>query len=136
MAKEGSTVSGLVSSFAQALSIALQHGVSLDLFCEKFAYTRFEPSGWTGNPEVPNASSVMDYIFRWLHLRFIRKAPSDEPAMCRDTRALPPEGSAHIASRVCLDASDAPSCRHCGSLTRRNGSCYVCANCGASTGCS
>ncbi len=71
MAKEGSTVSGLISSFAQALSIALQHGVPLELFCDKFSYTRFEPSGWTGNPEIHHATSVMDYIFRWLQLRFI-----------------------------------------------------------------
>src|SRR5882672_11325840 len=71
MAKEGSTVSGLISSFAQAISIGLQHGVPLKLFCEKFAHTRFEPSGWSGNPDIGHASSIMDYIFRWLQLRFL-----------------------------------------------------------------
>jgi ribonucleoside-diphosphate reductase alpha chain len=71
MAKEGSTVSGLMDSFALAVSIALQHGVSLRLFCEKFAHTRFEPSGWSGNPEIGYAKSIMDYIFRWLQLRFL-----------------------------------------------------------------
>ena len=76
MAKEGSTVSGLISSFAQALSIALQHGVPLKLFCDKFSHTRFEPSGWTGNPEIGQASSVMDYIFRWLRLRFCGEIPT------------------------------------------------------------
>lgn len=71
MAKEGSTVSGLMDSFALAVSIALQHGVPLKLFCEKFAHTRFEPSGWSGNPEIGFAKSIMDYIFRWLQLRFL-----------------------------------------------------------------
>src|SRR5712671_2089025 len=70
MAKEGSTVSGLMDSFATAISIALQHGVPLRLMCEKFAHTRFEPSGWSGNPEIGFAKSIMDYIFRWLDLRF------------------------------------------------------------------
>jgi ribonucleoside-diphosphate reductase alpha chain len=71
MAKEGSTVSGLMDSFALAVSIALQHGVPLKLFCEKFAHTRFEPSGWSGNPDIGYAKSIMDYIFRWLQLRFL-----------------------------------------------------------------
>src|SRR5712672_1880822 len=71
MAKEGSTVSGLMDSFALAVSIALQHGVPLKLFCEKFAHTRFEPSGWTNNPDIGFAKSIMDYIFRWLSLRFL-----------------------------------------------------------------
>src|SRR5271170_5363280 len=71
MAKEGSTVSGLMDSFALATSIALQHGVPLKLFCEKFAHTRFEPSGWSTNPEIGYAKSIMDYIFRWLQMRFL-----------------------------------------------------------------
>ncbi|MGP8174855.1 MAG: vitamin B12-dependent ribonucleotide reductase, partial [Terracidiphilus sp.] len=71
MAKEGSTVSGLMDSFATAISIALQHGVPLKVLCEKFAHTRFEPSGWTGNEQIGYAKSLMDYIFRWLSLRFL-----------------------------------------------------------------
>ena len=71
MAKEGSTVSGLMDSFATAASIALQHGVPLKLLCEKFAHSRFEPSGWTGNENIGYAKSIMDYIFRWLQLRFL-----------------------------------------------------------------
>jgi len=71
MAKEGSTVSGLMDSFACATSIALQHGVPLKLLCEKFAHTRFEPSGWSHNPDIGYAKSIMDYIFRWLQLRFL-----------------------------------------------------------------
>ncbi|HEY3705831.1 MAG TPA: vitamin B12-dependent ribonucleotide reductase [Terracidiphilus sp.] len=71
MAKEGSTVSGLMDSFATAVSLALQHGVPLRVLCEKFAHTRFEPSGWTGNEQIGYAKSLMDYIFRWLNLRFL-----------------------------------------------------------------
>ncbi|HWE87643.1 MAG TPA: vitamin B12-dependent ribonucleotide reductase [Terracidiphilus sp.] len=71
MAKEGSTVSGLMDSFATAISLALQHGVPLRVLCEKFAHTRFEPSGWTGNQQIGYAKSLMDYIFRWLNLRFL-----------------------------------------------------------------
>src|SRR5271166_409994 len=71
MAKEGSTVSGLMDSFACAVSIGLQHGVPLKLLCEKFAHTRFEPSGWSHNPDIGYAKSIMDYIFRWLQLRFL-----------------------------------------------------------------
>jgi ribonucleoside-diphosphate reductase alpha chain len=71
MAKEGSTVSGLMDSFACASSIALQHGVPLRLLCDKFAHTRFEPSGWSNNQDIGFAKSIMDYIFRWLELRFL-----------------------------------------------------------------
>jgi ribonucleoside-diphosphate reductase alpha chain len=71
MAKEGSTVSGLMDAFATSISLALQHGVPLRVLCEKFAHTRFEPSGWTGNEQIGYAKSLMDYIFRWLQLRFL-----------------------------------------------------------------
>ncbi len=71
MAKEGSTVSGLMDSFATAVSLSLQHGVPLKVLCEKFAHTRFEPSGWTGSEQIGYAKSIMDYIFRWLQLRFL-----------------------------------------------------------------
>jgi ribonucleoside-diphosphate reductase alpha chain len=71
MAKEGSTISGLMDSFATAVSMCLQHGVPLKLLCEKFAHTRFEPSGWTGNEQIGYAKSIMDYLFRWMQLRFL-----------------------------------------------------------------
>jgi len=71
MAKEGSTISGLMDSFATAVSISLQHGVPLKVLCEKFAHTRFEPSGWTGNEQIGYAKSIMDYLFRWMQIRFL-----------------------------------------------------------------
>jgi ribonucleoside-diphosphate reductase alpha chain len=95
MAKEGSTVSGLMDSFATAISLALQHGVPMKLMCEKFSHTRFEPSGFTGNPEIPIAKSIMDYIFRWLELRFVtgRQYP-----LFKDM-VLPPMGAGALSSQ-------------------------------------
>jgi single stranded DNA-binding protein len=72
IAKQGSTVSGLMDSFATAVSLALQYGVPLQILCEKFSHTRFEPSGWSENPKIGYAKSLMDYLFRWLELRFLK----------------------------------------------------------------
>jgi ribonucleoside-diphosphate reductase alpha chain len=71
MAKEGSTIGGLMDTIGTLTSMALQYGVPLNALVTKFAHMRFEPSGWTGNPEIPNAKSVPDYIFRWLGIQFI-----------------------------------------------------------------
>ncbi|HXJ88778.1 MAG TPA: vitamin B12-dependent ribonucleotide reductase [Candidatus Binatia bacterium] len=163
MAKEGSTVSGLMDSFALAVSIALQHGVPLKLFCEKFAHTRFEPSGWSGNPDIGYAKSIMDYIFRWLQLRFLtgqqqmlfenlrpktsatnghvpemgdlNETGGSRPAT-NDQRPTP--GSVHAADALSsiVDLGDAPTCSFCGSIMTRNGSCYRCMSCGSTSGCS
>lgn len=70
MAKSGSTLSGLLDSLAIALSLGLQHGIALEVFAAKYIDTRFEPSGFTGNPEIPEAQSITDYIFRWLTKKF------------------------------------------------------------------
>jgi ribonucleoside-diphosphate reductase alpha chain len=163
MAKEGSTVSGLMDSFALATSIALQHGVPLKLLCEKFAHTRFEPSGWTSNPDIGFAKSIMDYIFRWLQLRFLTgqqqmlfenlrtkwPVPSGQlpeggemngsmgpRPTTSDQR--PTTGSVHAADALAgiIDLGDAPSCSFCGSIMTRNGSCYRCGSCGSTSGCS
>jgi ribonucleoside-diphosphate reductase alpha chain len=163
MAKEGSTVSGLMDSFALAVSIALQHGVKLSLFCDKFAHTRFEPSGWSNNPDIGYAKSIMDYIFRWLQLRFLsgqqqllfdnlrpRSLQNGTPtlegvgdangstgSLTPETRDLRP-GSVHAADALAnmIDLGDAPSCSVCGSIMVRNGSCYKCMSCGSTSGCS
>src|SRR5208283_3073946 len=160
MAKEGSTVSGLMDSFALATSIALQHGVQLSLLCEKSAHTRFEPSGWSGNPEIGFAKSIMDYIFRWLQLRFltgqqqllfenlrpksssVSSQPTEESASAiRRPEAGSREagaGSIHAADALAgiIDLGDAPTCSFCGSIMTRNGSCYRCGSCGSTSGCS
>ena len=156
MAKEGSTVSGLMDSFALATSIALQHGVPLKLLCEKFAHTRFEPSGWTSNPDIGFAKSIMDYIFRWLQLRFLTgqqqmlfesfrpklsAAGEDAASGIRRPEAgsrEPGAGSVHAADALAgiIDLGDAPTCSFCGSIMTRNGSCYRCGSCGSTSGCS
>jgi ribonucleoside-diphosphate reductase alpha chain len=74
MAKEGSTIAGLMECFGAAVSVGLQHGVPIKVLCEKFSHTRFEPSGWTGNENLGYAKSIMDYIFRWIDLRFLSGA--------------------------------------------------------------
>src|SRR5213082_2225456 len=102
MAKEGSTVSGLMDSFALAVSIALQHGVPLKLLCEKFAHTRFEPSGWTNNPDIGFAKSIMDYIFRWLQVRFLT---AQQQMLFENLRMKPSAVSSQPSEIGDLDAS-------------------------------
>jgi ribonucleoside-diphosphate reductase alpha chain len=95
MAKEGSVVSGLMDSFATSISMALQYGVPLKVLCDKFSHTRFEPSGFTGNPDIPIAKSITDYIFRWLTLKFI---PSDDGASIAPPRSLTPGAAPALPS--------------------------------------
>jgi ribonucleoside-diphosphate reductase alpha chain len=71
MAKEGSTLAGMVDAFATAISLTLQCGVSLEFLVSKFSHVRFEPSGWTNNPQIPYAKSIIDYVFRWLASKFL-----------------------------------------------------------------
>jgi ribonucleoside-diphosphate reductase alpha chain len=120
MAKEGSVVSGLVNVFSTSVSMALQYGVPLSVLCDKFSHTRFEPSGFTGNPEIPMAASITDYVFRWLRGRF-----GDAPAV-----------DAVEDDDAWTTQSDAPPCPACGALMARAGSCYRCDNCGGTSGCS
>jgi ribonucleoside-diphosphate reductase alpha chain len=154
MAKEGSTVSGLTDSFAIAVSFALQYGVPLDFLVNKFAHMRFEPQGFTRNPEIPIAKSIVDYIFRWLGSRFLSVEKQTEIGIIRrdaeETETTPavegPANAAQVLMSLGLDPisptstfqnqADAPSCSECGSLMVRSGSCYKCHNCGATSGCS
>ena len=88
MAKEGSTISGLMDSFATMTSLALQHGVPLQLLVDKFTHTRFEPSGFTKNPEIPMAKSIMDYLFKWLSIKFLsRESQTEAGVILRDEPA-------------------------------------------------
>jgi ribonucleoside-diphosphate reductase alpha chain len=107
MAKEGSTVSGLMDSFATAISISLQHGVPLKVLCEKFAHTRFEPSGWTGNPEIGYAKSIMDYIFRWIQIRFLSGTQLDLFAGLTPHASVPVEGTVSAPGNT-VSVADAP----------------------------
>ena len=136
MAKEGSTVSGLMDSFATAVSLALQYGVPLRVLCDKFSHTRFEPSGWSGNPKIGYAKSLTDYLFRWLELRFLKGEQGllfelPKPAQPKREVTSAVEGLGQV-----VELGDAPPCQFCGSLMVRNGSCYRCMTCGSTSGCS
>ncbi|HAY80200.1 MAG TPA: vitamin B12-dependent ribonucleotide reductase, partial [Planctomycetaceae bacterium] len=188
MAKEGSTVGGLMDCFGTAISMSLQYGVPLEILTNKFSHTRFEPMGHTTNPEIRIAKSLVDYIFRWLGINFMpgyREANGGAPAVVETAPAQADAASAeaapasqesvedasasngsngHSNGHGQVDAakleragvalpdvdskggdrqeqfarfqSDAPSCDNCGSITVRNGNCYLCHNCGNSMGCS
>jgi len=135
MAKAGSTISGLMDAFATAVSFNLQYGVPLKFLVDKFAHVRFEPSGWTGNQQIPYAKSIMDYIFRWLGAKFLGPeyavSEAGESPNLRPTEADPQQELPFAPV-----AADAPLCSECGSIMTRNGSCYKCGNCGGTSGCS
>jgi ribonucleoside-diphosphate reductase alpha chain len=135
MAKEGSTISGLMDGFATAISFSLQYGVPLKFLVDKFSHVRFEPSGWTGNQQVPYAKSILDYIFRWMGAKFI--GPEYAQSEAGDTAKLrPTEPQPQQSLPFGPVVEDAPLCSECGGLMTRNGSCYKCENCGGTSGCS
>lgn len=139
MAKEGSTISGLMDSFATSVSYGLQYGVPLKFFVDKFAHVRFEPSGWTGNQTIPYAKSIMDYIFRWMGNRFLGPEYSlteaGDAIKLRKTEE-DPQQSLFSEKPSSASAGEAVVCSECGSLMVPNGSCYKCENCGGTSGCS
>ena len=148
MSKEGSVVSGLMDSFATAVSLALQYGVPLTTLVNKFAHSRFEPSGVTNNPNIRFAKSITDYIFRWMALKFLSpdNHPADDSASMENQTKLAERPALRTATttssvsdvepRVFQLQSDAPPCAECGSIMVRNGACYKCLNCGSTSGCS
>ena len=161
MSKEGSTISGLMDSLAIAISLTLQYGVPLEALVNKFTHMRFEPSGFTKNPEIPIAKSLVDYIFKWLGSKFLTaEAKEAIGVISRDTTAMsggpaapdsPGNGPVPVTAREVVSRSagsggaspfpfetsaDAPACHECGSIMVRNAACYKCMNCGATSGCS
>jgi ribonucleoside-diphosphate reductase alpha chain len=165
MAKEGSTLSGMMDAFATSVSLLFQYGVPLSHLVEKFGHMRFEPAGWTGNPEIGFAKSIVDYVFRWLGNRFLSEPERASLGLIRTTEvadaapqlellnrvvqlAMPEvpatNGNGHATAPVAeaptyrrLNSTpDAPPCPRCGWLTVRSGTCHKCENCGETTGCS
>ena len=134
IAKEGSTISGLMDAFATAISFNLQYGVPLKFLVDKFAHVRFEPSGWTGNQTIPYAKSITDYIFRWLGAKFL--GPEWASGEVGESTKLRPTEADPQQALPFLPVTDAPLCSECGSIMTRNGSCYKCGNCGGTSGCS
>jgi ribonucleoside-diphosphate reductase alpha chain len=160
MAKEGSTISGFADAFAQAISYALQYGVPLQDLVDKFSHVRFEPAGMTKNPDIRFAKSIVDYIFRWLAVKFLSheaqfragvnvpEAPTSPEQLILDVQAevkgadAPAVGKPAVAARRTVSSfaaiqnqEDAPPCSTCGSIMVRSGACYKCANCGTTSGC-
>ena len=160
MAKEGSTISGFADAFAQAVSYALQYGVPLQVLVDKFSHARFEPSGITKNREVRLAKSIVDYIFRWMATKFLSDEAQfhagvnvrDDIAAHKEERqelsgeTIPEQAGPSERLAVSKDNptaaqfaiqndQDAPPCSTCGSIMIRNGACYKCVNCGATSGC-
>jgi ribonucleoside-diphosphate reductase alpha chain len=161
MAKEGSAVSGLVDAVATLTSITLQYGVPVEVLCKKFIHTRFEPNGFTNNPNIPMAKSILDYIFRWLELKFVLpkeaalavaevegdniepvkpmakaasvKTAPDPMAFSKPAQAKAGRHTTQVAFQV---ESDAPPCSTCGDIMVRSGSCHKCISCGTTSGCS
>ena len=163
--KEGSTLRGMMNSFATAISLSLQYGVPLEMLVRKFSYMRFEPEGMTSNPEIPFAKSMPDYIMRWLASRFLdtdlqeelgiltkevraRQAAQDAASSQLSDTAGPT--AAHAAARPATSALTddppvlpavrrgldlGPACQQCGGMMQRTGSCYTCGSCGFNTGC-
>ena len=152
ISKEGSTLSGVMDCFATTVSLSLQYGVPLKVLVNKFSHVRFEPSGVTNNKDIRFAKSIIDYIFRWMALKFLPAEeaqqfrvtelpgtkPSNAPAAAAEKPATtvaanPFEQQEHITF---VAQADAPACTDCGSLMVRNGNCYKCLNCGSTSGCS
>ena len=158
MAKEGSTISGFADAFAQAVSYALQYGVPLQVLVDKFSHARFEPSGLTKNPDVRLAKSIVDYIFRWLATKFLSQTAQyragvnlreevddnkvteqleltqNQPDV-EEVSVLGEKTNSQNAPFAIQNDQDAPPCSTCGAIMIRNGACYKCVNCGATSGC-
>jgi len=155
IAKEGTTLAGLMNSFMISVSLGLQYGVPLEVYVSKFAHMRFEPSGQTNDPDIRVAKSIVDYVFRWMGKKFLTTDQQEEVGIL----------SAEVRSRMAEryknggSASDAPpaepgdaippgqtalfnafedavECAKCGGRMIRTGSCYTCRDCGTNTGCS
>lgn len=164
MAKQGSILAGLMDSLAQSVSYALQYGVPLSFLVNKFSHVRFEPSGFTKNPQIPIAKSLVDYIFRWMAIKFLPRSEWSQigihdstmteetleelpPVSTNPTRVTPHEVDEQSQLTLTFDPreqakiafdvqGDAPACDTCGGIMVRSGTCYKCLGCGATSGCS
>ncbi|MDT7868406.1 MAG: adenosylcobalamin-dependent ribonucleoside-diphosphate reductase [Candidatus Pacebacteria bacterium] len=143
MSKQGSTLAGLLDAFAISISIALQYGVPLKELASKFINMRFEPMGLTNNEKIKTATSIVDYIFKYLAYRFLSKEDLEELGLMteeeKDKLILKEhptlfEKKNNPTSNHLKDISG-PPCVHCGGITIKTGSCYTCISCGETTSC-
>ncbi len=163
MSKDGSTMNGIVNAWAVTMSLALQHGVPIKSLIDKFVFTRFEPAGMTNNKLIPISQSIVDYLGRWLALKFLPKQEAlhylnpdlidlfleqdiSRSKSSNENTIIEQKSDEVVKKNVILsneyneflkmNNEDAPICSECGSVTVRNGTCYKCLNCGTTTGCS
>ena len=157
VSKQGSTLAGVMDAFSIAISLGLQHGVPLSTFVRKYTNMRFEPAGMTDDPDLRLASSLIDYIFRRLAVDYMPLEERAEQGILTtgertqptlpgvDEVATPTVGIVEIptpTAQAIADAAaqpelrDAPYCYQCGNVMQRAGSCFVCASCGTTSGCS
>jgi ribonucleoside-diphosphate reductase alpha chain len=152
IAKDGTTMAGLMNSLMIAVSMGLQYGVPPEVYVSKLSHLRFEPSGMTNDADIRVAKSIVDYIFRWFGKRFLTPEQQEEAGI------LSPEVKAMLAERYANGGTaaeaapaetpppgqtalfnsweDAVECARCGGRMVRTGSCYTCRDCGTNTGCS
>src|SRR6478609_32374 len=152
IAKDGTTMAGLMNSLCLAVSMGLQYGVPPEVYVSKLSHMRFEPSGLTNDADIRTVKSIVDYIFRWFGKRFLTPEQQEEAGI------LSPEVKARMAERYANGEAAAPAepseapppgqtalfnswedaveCARCGGRMVRTGSCYTCRDCGTNTGCS
>ncbi|MGH2383337.1 MAG: vitamin B12-dependent ribonucleotide reductase, partial [Candidatus Limnocylindria bacterium] len=154
IAKEGTTLAGLMNSFMISVSLGLQYGVPLEIYVSKFAHMRFEPSGLTNDQDIRVAKSIVDYIFRWLGKKFLdaerqqelgilspevrqRLAQAQDILQGKEDTGADAAPVATPGQTALFNAwEDAVECAKCGGRMVRTGSCYTCRDCGQNTGCS
>jgi ribonucleoside-diphosphate reductase alpha chain len=153
IAKEGTTLAGLMNSFMISVSLGLQYGVPLEVYVSKFSHMRFEPSGLTNDADIRVAKSIVDYIFRWMGKKFLSTDQQEEAGILtaevkQRLAAAYADAGEHASATATLDPAppgqtalfnqweDAVECAKCGGRMVRTGSCYTCRDCGTNTGCS
>ena len=153
IAKEGTTLAGLMNSFMISVSLGLQYGVPLEVYVSKFSHMRFEPSGMTNDADIRVAKSIVDYIFRWMGKKFLSTDQQEEAGILtaevkQRLAAAYADAGEHAGATAVLEAApagqtalfnqweDAQECARCGGRMVRTGSCYTCRDCGTNTGCS
>ena len=155
IAKEGTTLAGLMNSFMISVSLGLQYGVPLEVYVSKFSHMRFEPSGMTNDADIRIAKSIVDYIFRWMGKKFLSTDQQEEAGILtaevkQRLAAAYTEAGDHASAAETMGVTvaapgqtalfnqweDAQECARCGGRMVRTGSCYTCRDCGTNTGCS
>ena len=149
MSKQGSTLAGLLDAFAIAVSVALQYGVPLENFVRRFSYARFEPAGYTDNPDVQVATSIVDYLSRYLGLRFLSAGDLDNLGIKASVKEIEAEskGAVEVVTQIKIKESSVrvreeikrvtyadSVCRACGGMMIQTGTCKTCMQCGTSNG--